>query len=50
MENPPDPPSDNAAENKRREQEQRKRMRDQAARIRKMIFPPDEPGEAAPDG
>ena len=50
MENPPEPPSDNAAENKRREIERRKAIRDQAARIRKLIFPPDEPAEVGPDG
>jgi hypothetical protein len=50
MENPPEPPSDNAGENKRRADEQRARIRQQAARIRRLIFPPDEPGEGPADG
>ena len=48
MEHPPEPPSENAGENKRRESAQRQRIRDQAARIRKLIFPPDEPVDGLP--
>lgn len=49
MENPPLPPSDNAAENKRREQDARSKTREHARALRKLIFPPDEPKAAADD-